>query len=83
MEFFCQKRLVIGGSILMFFFRFVRIDIKVICKTYFLKQKNSQPTPIIYIAYLVMFKKTCTEFDKSLPTLRKTYSMLHKLFFCQ
>ena len=49
MEFFCPKRLVIGGSILMFFFRFVRIDIKVICKTYFLKQKNSQPTPIIYI----------------------------------
>ena len=57
MEFFCPKRLVIGGSILMFFFRFDRIDIKVICKTYFLKPKNSQPTPIIYIAYLVMFKK--------------------------
>ncbi len=40
MEFFCPKRLVIGGSILMFFFRSVRIDIKVICKTYFLKQKK-------------------------------------------
>ena len=57
MEFFCPKRLVIGGSILMFFFRFVRIDIKVICKTYFLKPKNSQPTPIIYSIFSNVQKK--------------------------
>ena len=42
----------------MFFFRFVRIDIKVICKTYFLMQKKlTTYTYNIYIAYFAMFKK--------------------------